>query len=58
LALLRHWLLDEGCRLVAVLGMGGIGKTMLTATLARWCSASRAGSLVARAGQPPMPWLS
>ena len=35
LALLRRWVLDEGCRLVAVLGMGGIGKTSLTAKLAQ-----------------------
>src|SRR5438105_14349824 len=27
LALLRRWVLEERCRLVAVLGMGGIGKT-------------------------------
>src|SRR5919204_4192820 len=35
LATLREWVLDEGCRLVAVLGMGGIGKTVLAARLAQ-----------------------
>src|SRR5438067_6342839 len=30
-ATLREWVLAERCRLVAVLGMGGIGKTMLAA---------------------------
>jgi transcriptional regulator with XRE-family HTH domain len=35
LANLRSWVLDERCRLVAVLGMGGIGKTALTARLAQ-----------------------
>src|SRR5262245_23436372 len=29
LATLRRWVLDDGCRLVALLGMGGIGKTAL-----------------------------
>nr|HMN27531.1 NB-ARC domain-containing protein [Caldilineaceae bacterium] len=33
LDVLRQWLVDDHCRLVAVLGMGGIGKTVL-ATLA------------------------
>jgi transcriptional regulator with XRE-family HTH domain len=32
---LRTWLLDDGCRLVVVLGLGGIGKTALAASLAR-----------------------
>ena len=32
---LRSWVLDERCRLLAVLGMGGIGKTIFTARLAR-----------------------
>jgi transcriptional regulator with XRE-family HTH domain len=34
-ATLREWVLAERCRLVAVLGMGGIGKTMLAARLAQ-----------------------
>ena len=34
-AQLERWLLEERCRLVAVLGMGGVGKTALTATVAK-----------------------
>ena len=34
LATLSRWLLVDRCRLVAVLGMGGIGKTLLAARLA------------------------
>src|SRR5450631_1543312 len=30
---LKQWLVDDHCRLVAILGMGGIGKTGLAATL-------------------------
>ncbi len=33
LATLEQWILDDRCRLVALLGMGGIGKTSLTAKL-------------------------
>src|SRR5437588_6179507 len=35
LATLRHWVLEERCRLAAVLGMGGIGKTALASRLAQ-----------------------
>lgn len=33
IATLSQWVVDDGCRLVAVLGMGGMGKTALTAKL-------------------------
>jgi WD40 repeat protein/transcriptional regulator with XRE-family HTH domain len=35
LDLLSDWVLAEGCRVIAVLGMGGIGKTALAASLAQ-----------------------
>ncbi|HEY0582003.1 MAG TPA: hypothetical protein VGE94_07455, partial [Chloroflexota bacterium] len=35
LAALRHWVLEDHCRLLAVLGMGGIGKTALVSQLAQ-----------------------
>ncbi|MGF1540035.1 MAG: NB-ARC domain-containing protein [Pleurocapsa sp.] len=34
LDILEHWLLKDGCRLVVLLGMGGIGKTTLSIKLA------------------------
>ncbi len=35
LSTVRHWVLGEHCRLVGVLGMGGIGKTSIAARLAQ-----------------------
>src|SRR5262245_30395141 len=35
LGLLRRWVLEDRCRLVAVVGFGGIGKTSLAARLAQ-----------------------
>jgi WD40 repeat protein len=35
LDILKHWVIQEECRLVAVVGMGGIGKTMLVTQLAQ-----------------------
>jgi WD40 repeat protein/transcriptional regulator with XRE-family HTH domain len=37
---LKRWVMDDHCRLVAVLGMGGIGKTMLAARLAQDAASS------------------
>jgi WD40 repeat protein/predicted ATPase/transcriptional regulator with XRE-family HTH domain len=35
LATLRQWVLTDGCRVVALLGLGGLGKTSLALTFAR-----------------------
>lgn len=35
LALLNDWIVNQGCRLVALLGMGGVGKTVLGVKLAQ-----------------------
>jgi Cdc6-like AAA superfamily ATPase len=35
LATLKNWIIDNNCHLVAILGMGGIGKTALSAKLAQ-----------------------
>jgi transcriptional regulator with XRE-family HTH domain len=60
LALLRRWVVDEHCRLVALLGMGGIGKTMLAARLAREVAPSfeRVYWRSLRDAPPPSEWLA
>jgi WD40 repeat protein len=35
LVTLKHWILEEQCRLITLLGMGGIGKTALSVILAQ-----------------------
>lgn len=35
ISLLKQWILEENCRLVAILGMGGIGKTKLSLKLGK-----------------------
>jgi WD40 repeat protein/DNA-binding SARP family transcriptional activator len=39
LARLQRWLVDDGCRVVAVLGIGGVGKTSLVVVAARTVAA-------------------
>jgi WD40 repeat protein/transcriptional regulator with XRE-family HTH domain len=57
---LRHWLVAERCQVVAVLGLGGIGKTALATHTARALAPNFDGlcwrSL--RNAPPPEEWLS
>src|SRR5579864_7269136 len=39
LALLSRWVVQERCRVVSVLGMGGIGKSALAVTVMHWVAA-------------------
>ena len=59
LARLRRWVLDERCRLVTVLGMGGIGTTILISRLALEVARSfeRVYWRSLRDAPPPGEWL-
>jgi transcriptional regulator with XRE-family HTH domain len=55
-ATLSRWVLADRCRLVGVLGMGGVGKTLLAARLARG-GAAGTGCRRARTGARHLPLL-
>jgi WD40 repeat protein len=57
--LITDWVLREHCRLIAVLGMGGIGKTSLAARVARDVAPAfeRVYWRSVRNAPPPLDWL-
>jgi hypothetical protein len=58
--MLRRWLVEERCRLVGVLGVGGVGKTSLAAVLAQEVAPSfeRVYWRSLRDAPPPSEWLA
>jgi hypothetical protein len=60
LSILRRWVIDDHCRLVAVLGMGGIGKTILVSRLARELAPEFDGVYWRSRRDAPLPrdWLA
>jgi WD40 repeat protein len=59
LDILNRWVIQEGCRLVAVVGMGGIGKTMLVTQLAQQLTQTeRFGIVVWRSLRQAPPLLN
>jgi WD40 repeat protein len=43
LATLKQWILEENCRLISILGMGGIGKTALSVKLSEAVASNQGG---------------
>ncbi|NIV46293.1 MAG: AAA family ATPase, partial [Gammaproteobacteria bacterium] len=58
LAQLAGWLLADRCRLVAILGMGGLGKTALAARLTRQLAGQAEGGHLAGASFERIIWRS
>jgi NACHT domain len=60
LSILRDWVVDQRCRLVSVVGIGGIGKTSMVAALAQEVAPSfeRVFWRSLRDGPPPGDWLA
>jgi WD40 repeat protein/transcriptional regulator with XRE-family HTH domain len=58
-AALSHWLVEERCRMVAVLGLGGIGKTALATHMAHEVAPHFAGLCWRSLRNAPLPeeWL-